>query len=134
MFHTGQALPASAALLSVAGFRQRHAVGLPDRTATLLAEALIGLIGVEARVAAGQAEEVSLQAETLTDNADVELWKYHLEVTIESDVAVPETDREALIIIARRGQGLFKQRVMHVEHVMSADGCHRPRSFTSQPL
>jgi putative restriction endonuclease len=32
----------------------------------LLAEALIGLIGVEARVVTGRAEEVSLQAETLT--------------------------------------------------------------------
>ena len=64
----------------------------------LLAEALIGLIGVEARVVTGKAEEVSLQAETLTDNADVELWEHHIEATIDSDAALPQTDREALII------------------------------------
>lgn len=87
----------------------------------LLAEALIGRIGVEAGVVAGQAEEVSLQAETLTDNADVELWEHRIEATIESDVAIPETDREALII-ARRGQGLFKQRVIRVEHACRLTG------------
>jgi len=87
----------------------------------LLAQALIGLIGVEARVVAGRAEEVSLQAETLTDSADVELWEHHIEATIESDVAIPETDREALII-ARRGQGLFKQRVMAIERACRLTG------------
>lgn len=81
----------------------------------LLAEALIGLIGAEAEAVVSKAEEVSAKAETQDDNADVELWEHHIEAKIESDVDIPETDRESLII-ARRGQGLFKQRVMRVEH------------------
>jgi predicted restriction endonuclease len=63
----------------------------------------------------GKAEEVSAKAETQDDTADVELWEHHIEAKIESDVEIPETDREALII-ARRGQGLFKQRVLLIEH------------------
>jgi hypothetical protein len=82
---------------------------------TLLAEALIGLIGAEAEMVVGKAEEVSAQAETQADNADVEVWEHHIEATIESDSRISDTDREALII-ARRGQGLFKQRVTQVEH------------------
>jgi hypothetical protein len=82
---------------------------------TLLAEALIGLIGAEAETVVSRAEEVSVQAETQADNADLELWEHHIEATIESDGRISDTDREALII-ARRGQGLFKQRVTQVEH------------------
>jgi hypothetical protein len=82
---------------------------------TLLAETLIGLIGAEAEMVVGKAEEVSAQAETQADNADVEVWEHHIEATIESDSRISDTDREALII-ARRGQGLFKQRVTQVEH------------------
>jgi hypothetical protein len=82
---------------------------------TLLAEALIGLIGAEAEAVVSRAEEVSVQAETQADNADVEVWEHHIEATIESDNRISDTDREALII-ARRGQGLFKQRVTQVEH------------------
>jgi putative restriction endonuclease len=82
---------------------------------TLLADALIGLVGAEARMVATKADEVSVHAETQTDNADVELWEHHIESKIESDGDIPVTDREALII-ARRGQGLFKQRVTQVEH------------------
>jgi len=37
-----------------------------------------------------------------------------LEEQVESDTSVPDTDREA-IIRARRGQGLFKQRVIRLE-------------------
>ena len=50
-----------------------------------------------------------------SENADLEMWEYHIETKIESDRQIPETDRKALMV-ARRGQGLFKQRVMQVEH------------------
>lgn len=45
---------------------------------------------------------------------DLDVWERRLEEQVESDASVPETDREA-IVRARRGQGLFKQRVMHLE-------------------
>jgi putative restriction endonuclease len=79
-----------------------------------LAETLIGLIGAEAAMIVGRVGEISLQAATQANNADVELWEHHIEATIESDAHIPDTDREALII-ARRGQGLFKHRVMKIE-------------------
>ena len=47
-------------------------------------------------------------------NADLELWEHHIESEVDRDISVPPTDREA-IITARRGQGLFKQRVMAIE-------------------
>ncbi len=45
---------------------------------------------------------------------DLDVWERRLEEQVESDVSVPETDREA-IVRARVGQGLFKQRVMQIE-------------------
>ena len=99
---------------------------------TLLAEALIGLIGAEAEMVVGKAEEVSAQAETQADNADVEVWEHHIEATIESDSRISDTDREALII-ARRGQGLFKQRVTQVEHRCRLTGVSSPTTEGSRP-
>ena len=55
--------------------------------------------------------EITVQAV----NADVELWEHHLQVEVEGDPRIPETEREQLII-ARQGQGLFKQRVMELEN------------------
>jgi hypothetical protein len=48
--------------------------------------------------------------------ADLDIWERHLENTIEADQSVDPTERESLII-ARRGQGIFKQRVMHAERM-----------------
>jgi hypothetical protein len=47
-------------------------------------------------------------------NADLELWEHHIESEVDRDISIPPTAREA-IITARRGQGLFKQRVMAIE-------------------
>jgi hypothetical protein len=48
------------------------------------------------------------------ENADLEVWEHRIEAEIESDSQLLETEREALIV-ARGGQGLFKQRVMQIE-------------------
>jgi hypothetical protein len=48
------------------------------------------------------------------ETADIEMWEHHIEKTIEDREDLPETERESLII-ARRGQGLFKDRVMRIE-------------------
>ena len=78
------------------------------------AEVLMSLIGAEAepiRAGAGQTNaDLAVQAV----NADVELWEHHLENQVEGDPRIPETERKQLIV-ARQGQGLFKQRVMAVE-------------------
>jgi predicted restriction endonuclease len=45
---------------------------------------------------------------------DLDYWEHRLEQAVAQDVSIPETDREA-IVRSRRGQGLFKQRVLQHE-------------------
>ena len=79
------------------------------------AQVLGGLIGEEARkifqiASSGRALENS----SIATNDDIDLWERKMEEQIETNLAMTETEREA-IIRARRGQGLFKQRVMEIE-------------------
>jgi putative restriction endonuclease len=79
-----------------------------------LAAALIGLIGRQAleliQATQHQPDLIRPPAET----ADIEMWEHHIEKMIEDREDLPETERESLIV-ARRGQGLFKDRVMRIE-------------------
>lgn len=84
------------------------------------AEVLAGLIGHEATslVSALAAHDGDVLAdaaglEKLTD--DLDYWEHRLEQDVVQDPAIADTDRTA-IIRARRGQGLFKERVQQVEH------------------
>ncbi len=90
-----------------------------------LAEVLIGVIGKEAAVMNDRAATSALQIPMQSENADLEMWEHHIECKIESDRQLPETEREALIV-ARRGQGLFKQRVMQVESRCRITGVTNP--------
>jgi hypothetical protein len=74
------------------------------------AEVLAGLIGAEAQSLIGS---ISVGAPMQT-NDDLDWWEHRIENQVESDTAISPTDREA-IIRARRGQGIFKQRVMEIE-------------------
>jgi putative restriction endonuclease len=78
-------------------------------------EVLSGLIGEEARsfIAAAAPGAVVEDGRFVTPD-DLDVWERRLEEQVETDPSVKETDREA-IIRARRGQGLFKQRVMRIE-------------------
>ncbi|HXC61054.1 MAG TPA: HNH endonuclease signature motif containing protein, partial [Nitrospiria bacterium] len=89
------------------------------------AEVLIGLIGKEAAQVNDRAARTTLQTPMQVENADLEIWEHHIEAKIESDRQIPETEREALIV-ARRGQGLFKQRVMQVETRCRITGVTNP--------
>jgi hypothetical protein len=79
------------------------------------AEVLGGLIGEEARslIAAAEACAAVENDRTMTGD-ELDVWESRIEQQIETDASVKETDREA-IVRARRGQGLFKQRVMRIE-------------------
>ena len=90
-----------------------------------LADVLIGLIGKEASLLSQQSVESALQKPMQVENADLELWEHHIESTIESDRQIPATEREALLV-ARRGQGLFKQRVMEIETRCRITGVTNP--------
>ena len=89
------------------------------------ADVLIGLIGKEAELMNDRAARSTLQTPMQVENADLEMWEHHIESTIESDRQLLETEREALIV-ARRGQGLFKQRVMQVENRCRITGVTNP--------
>jgi putative restriction endonuclease len=73
-------------------------------------ETLAGLVGAEARpfmrgVAVG---------EPMSIKDDLDVWEQRLEAVVQTDDSLEPTERET-IIRARRGQGLFKDRVMQIE-------------------
>jgi putative restriction endonuclease len=74
-----------------------------------LAEVLIGLIGPEITPIALSATKVKPVAAD-----DIDSCEQRLEQGVADDASIPETDRLA-IIRARRGQGLFKERVGKIE-------------------
>jgi len=79
------------------------------------AEVLSGLIGEEARpLVESSATVVAVENGRIATGDDLDIWERRLEEQVETDASVNETDREA-IVRARRGQGLFKQRVMEIE-------------------
>jgi putative restriction endonuclease len=90
-----------------------------------LANVLIGLIGKEALMLSARSAESLIQQPMQVENADLEIWEHHIETNIESDTRIPNTDREALIV-ARRGQGLFKERVMEIETRCRITGVTNP--------
>jgi hypothetical protein len=81
------------------------------RLAPELAGVLAGLIGAEAQSLIGGLVVGAL----MQTNDDLDYWEHRLEAAVETDTSLPPPDREA-IIRARRGQGLFKQRVMEIEN------------------
>lgn len=86
----------------------------------LLAELLAGLIGQEVEPIKIAASSVSpLPAD------DLDIWETRLEQHIEKDVSIPETDRTA-IVCARRGQGLFRDRVAQIEKRCRITGVENP--------
>jgi putative restriction endonuclease len=79
------------------------------------AEVLAGLIGEEARPFISAAEITTGGAgDLMMSGDDLDVWEHRLEEKVATDTSIRDTDREA-IIRARRGQGLFKQRVMDIE-------------------
>ena len=85
-----------------------------------LAEVLLGLIGAETATLLGTAEAVKPVAAD-----DIDLWERKIEQQVANDAAVPETERTALIR-ARKGQGLFKERVSQIETKCRITGVQNP--------
>jgi len=105
---------------------QENGYGLQGVYLTSLSEPLAGaladLIGAEARdLIRGTrvSEELPLQpAIGLFE------WEEHEINQIQLDTRIPETTRQA-VVLARRGQGLFKQRVMQIERACRLTGVTR---------
>jgi hypothetical protein len=88
-----------------------------------LAFALADLLGPE--VAALARSESIAEPELEAQNPELVLWEEHLRQRIESDATLTDTDRQALVL-ARRGQGLFRQRVQQLESRCRVTGVDRP--------
>ncbi len=92
-----------------------------------LARVLIELIGTEAHHLATSVRS-GLLMENESGTRDVAVgqveWEEHLSVQIRNDESVPETERDA-IIVARRGQGKFKEAVMQQERRCRITGVDR---------
>ncbi len=86
------------------------------------AGALVDLMGAEARnliLGHRVAEERTLQSAI-----GLIEWEEHEMHRLQTDANIPETTREA-VVLARRGQGLFKQRVMQIERACRITGVTR---------
>jgi hypothetical protein len=87
-----------------------------------LMQALAELIGEEARILLrGAAQDTAPISETRSELAE---WEEHLRHEVESDRQLDETEKMQ-IILARRGQGLFKQNVRRLEERSRITGVGR---------
>ncbi len=81
-----------------------------------LASALFSLIGAEAYRVADVGQDVSrVERDSPAPERDIEEWERRVEAAIDTDAAIPQTERTALVQ-ARRGQGLFRDNVRSIEH------------------
>jgi putative restriction endonuclease len=90
------------------GIQSVYLTALPE----VLGEGLIVLIGPEAMAIRQNARATDREIPTI--NADLERWEHQIETELDRNSAILPTEREDLII-ARRGQGIFKQPVMQIE-------------------
>jgi putative restriction endonuclease len=82
----------------------------------VLASALFALIGAEAHRVADVGQTVSrIERDTPAPERDIEEWERRVEAAIDTNAAIPQTERTALVQ-ARRGQGLFRDNVRSIEH------------------
>jgi hypothetical protein len=120
----GPYLPAKYSPLtpSGSGLQSVYLTHLPPR----LADALIALIGTEATHTRRMADSwVSDVVPTETPALAQAEWEQDLAEEIEANPAVPVTERRQ-IILARRGQGKFRERVSRIEHACRITGVNRP--------
>jgi hypothetical protein len=90
-----------------------------------LAQVIFGLIGGEV-TALLAAVSAPLPAQLLASPDDeIEGWERKMETVMAADSSIPETERKALVS-ARRGQGLFKRRVMELETRCRVSGVENP--------
>lgn len=103
---------------SGAGLQSVYLTRLPDE----LAAALIDLLGAEARdLVLGYRVADDLQ---ITPAIGLAEWEEHELSRVRANDTLPETERLA-IVLARNGQGVFKQRVMRIERACRITGVTR---------
>jgi putative restriction endonuclease len=96
-----------------------------------LALQLADLIGSE--LAAIARSEMVFEPELAAPNAEQALWEEHLRQRIEQDATLATTEKEALVL-SRRGQGPFRQRVQQIESRCWIQGQRRASIFVRPPF
>lgn len=99
------------------GVQAIYLTEIPQGLALVIAE----LLSVEALAFARSEVEQKL---VVGPSAELVMWEEHLTKAIEQDVSVAATERESLIL-ARRGQGLFRRRVAAIESRCRVTGVDR---------
>lgn len=64
---------------------------------------------------------------------EVVLWEEHLRSRIEADSTLRETEKQALVL-ARRGQGVFRDRVQGIEKSCRVTGVNRPEHLRASHI
>ena len=101
------------------GSQSIYLTSLPKSLALVLADLLGSEVGALARSEAGA------ESKLFVPNPDIVLWEEHVRKGIEGDATLPETAKEALVL-ARRGQGLFRKNVQSIEQRCRVTGVDRP--------
>lgn len=101
-----------------AGLQSVYLTRVPEK----LAAALIDLLGAEAHdLVLGYRVAEDLPIASAVGLIE---WEEHELNVVQGDATLPDTQRQA-IVLARRGQGLFKKRVMTIEHACRVTGVNR---------
>ncbi len=100
------------------GLQNLYLTRVPETLAAKLAD----LIGAEARsiIRGHQAQD----ERRIQPAIGLVEWEEHAIRVVQADTRVPETERQA-IVLARRGQGLFKERVLHHERSCRITGVNQ---------
>lgn len=101
------------------GSQSIYLTELPPAFALRLADLISAEVGALAR------SEVIAEPTLEAPNPELDLWEEHLRRKIAADATIPETDKDQLIV-ARRGQGLFRSRVQLFESRCRITGVDRP--------
>lgn len=96
-----------------------------------LAHELIGLIGSEAQTIVHANRTADTDDPSMADlPTDVVEWEEHLVEVAKSDRRLSDTERAA-VVLARRGQGLFKRNVQRIETKCRITGVSRPEHLVA---
>ncbi len=102
------------------GLQSVYLAHLPETFAL----ALTDLLGAEAHVLVNGYFLEQEVGHTQAAGAGLVQWEEHELNRVQNDTTITETNRQA-IVLARRGQGLFKKRVMELEHACRITGVTR---------
>lgn len=103
-----------------AGLQSVYLTRLPEA----FAAALIDLLGAEARGLVMGYYHAEEQPTYAVPGVGLVQWEEHELHQMQTDTTLVETERQE-IVLARRGQGLFKKRVMKLEHACRITGVDR---------